>query len=319
MASEQQSVTEQARSIAQRAGFWLREDLTIVRVQGDDRLTWLNGQVTNDLRALESGSTNSVRALAVHVKGKILADVWVVARPDELLIMIPKSASAALLESFERYIIMEDVTLSPWPEVQVLSVVGPEAAQLAAAIDSAGPAGSKTIAFSCDELGIGGYAFVGEPSALASIAASLGAAGVVPVTRDAYELARLRAGVPRFGSDFGDRSYPQEAGLKQLVSFAKGCYLGQEVVCTLENRGKLSRHLAVFRGTAADGGEVPAPGTSLKTASDESPGEVTSAVYDPESGAVLALGYVKRAHAVPGTTLTAAGTHLTLQRVVGES
>jgi glycine cleavage system aminomethyltransferase T len=56
----------------------------------------------------------------------------------------------------------------------------------------------------------------------------------------------------------------------------------------------------------------------LKTASDETPGEVTSAVYDPDLAAVLVLGYVKRAHAAPGTTLTAAGTHLTLQRVVGD-
>lgn len=317
MATELESATEQARSIAQRAGFWVREDLAVVRVQGDDRLTWLNGQVTNDLRALESA--DSVHALAVHVKGRILADVWVVGRPDELLIVIPKTASATLLESFERYIIMEDVTLAPWPEAQVLSILGPESAQLARLPESSN---TDAIGFACDELGIGGYAFAGEPSTIASIAKSLVAAGAVPVTNHGYELARLRAGVPRFGSDFGDRSYPQEAGLKQLVSFAKGCYLGQEVVCTLENRGKLSRHLALFRGTVADGGEVrevPKPGTSLKTASDESPGEVTSAVYDPETAAVLALGYVKRAHAAPGTTLTAAGTHLTLQRVVGEA
>jgi folate-binding protein YgfZ len=306
------SASEQARQLTQRAGFWLRPDLTVVRVQGDDRLSWLNGQVTTDLRALENAG--SVHALAVHVRGKIMADLWVVAKTDELLIVIPKAASAALLESFERYIIMEDVTLMPAPEVQVLSVVGPEASQLAAA----GSAGAAT-GYVCDELGIGGYAFVGESAALGSIAASLQAAGAVSIDEHGYELARLRLGVPRFGFDFGERSYPQEAGLKQLVSFAKGCYLGQEVVCTLENRGKLTRRLALFQGPAADGGgEVPASGTSLKTASDETPGEVTSAVYDPDLAAVLALGYVKRAHAAPGTTLTAAGAHLTLQRVVGD-
>jgi folate-binding protein YgfZ len=284
----------------------------VVRVQGDDRLSWLNGQVTNDLRALENAG--SVHALAVHVRGKIMADLWVVATSDELLIVIPKSAKATLLESFERYIIMEDVTLVPWPGAQVLSVVGPEASQLTAAVSV-----NAVTGYACDELGLGGYAFVGERAALEPIMASLAAAGAVSIDERGYELVRLRLGVPRFGHDFGERSYPQEAGLKQLVSFAKGCYLGQEVVCTLENRGKLTRRLALFQGAAAaDGGGVPPAGTYLKTASDETPGEVTSAVYDPDLAAVLALGYVKRAHAAPGTTLTAAGAHLTLQRVVGD-
>lgn len=313
MTAVEQSASEQARRATQSAGFWLRPDLAVVRVQGDDRLSWLNGQVTNDVRSLENAG--SVHALAVHVRGKIMADLWVVAKNDELLIVIPKSASAALLESFERYIIMEDVTLVPWPEVQVLSVVGPEASQLVAAAASLNAATGYT----CDELGLGGYAFVGEPAALEAIAASLEAAGAVSIDERGYELVRLRLGVPRFGLDFGERSYPQEAGLKQLVSFAKGCYLGQEVVCTLENRGKLTRRLALFHGAAAEGGAgVPSAGTSLKTATGETPGEVTSAVYDPDLGAVLALGYVKRAHAAPGTTLTAAGAHLTLQRVVGD-
>jgi folate-binding protein YgfZ len=307
------SASEQAQGVSSRAGFWLRPELGVLRVQGDDRLSWLNGQVTNDLRALTSAG--SVHALAVHVRGKIMADVWVVATESELLAVFPKTAEATLLESFERYIIMEDVTLAPWPDAQVLSVLGPEAAQLAAAV----PAGAA-IGFRCDEIGVGGYAFVGEAPALAPVAESLRTAGAVDIDERGFELARLRVGVPRFGHDFGERSYPQEAGLKDLVSFQKGCYLGQEVVCTLESRGRLSRHLAWFRGPAADGGEdVPAPGTSLKTANDETPGEVTSAVYDPDAAVVLVLGYVKRAHAAPGTQLTAAGTSLTLERVVGES
>ncbi|HET6332680.1 MAG TPA: hypothetical protein VFG30_05680 [Polyangiales bacterium] len=306
-----QSATEQARHVTQRAGFWFRPDLEVVRVQGDDRLSWLNGQVTNDLRALEGAS--SVHTLAVHVRGKVIADLWAVTKSEELLIVIPKSASAALLESFERYIIMEDVELVRWPEAQVLSIVGPEASQLAAAATVAVATG-----YASDELGIGGYSFLGEAGALATIASSLEAAGAVPIDESGYELVRLRAGVPRFGVDFGERTYPQEAGLKQLVSFQKGCYLGQEVVCTLENRGKLTRQLAWFQGSAAESGiELPAAGTTLTTASNETPGEITSAVYDPDFGGVLALGYIKRVFAAPGTTLTAAGTHLTLQRVVG--
>ena len=303
------SASEQAKSLQTHAGFWLRSDLSVVRVSGDDRVAWLNGQVTNDLRQLESAG--SVRALAVHVRGKIMAELWVLAHGEELLVVLPKAAEATVLESFDRYIIMEDVTLTPWSEVQVLAVLGPQAPQLSAAV-------SGGIGFSYDDLGLGGHAWIGEPAALASIAEALRAAGAVQIDEQGYELARLRAGIPRYGFDFGERSYPQEAGLKQLVSFNKGCYLGQEVVCTLENRGKLTRQLALWRSSpGAEPTALPTPGTSLKTAADETPGEVTSAVWDPDAAAVLALGYVKRAHATPGTSLTAAGTQLTLERIVG--
>ncbi len=307
--------SEQARALTNHAGFWFRDDLGVVRVTGDDRFTWLNGQVTNDLRHLESAG--SVRALAVHVRGKIMAELWVVGQPDVLLAVMPKAAETTVLESFERYIIMEDVMLERWPEVRVLAVLGPASAQLSV-IASEGV--GSVVGFAYDELGVGGYAWVGEASALASIAERLRTAGAVEIDDAGYELARLRAGLPRFGLDYGERSYPQEAGLKQLVSFQKGCYLGQEVVCTLENRGKLTRQLALWRGAVAAGGppSLPAPGTALQAAAGETPGEVTSAVWDPEAAAVLALGYVKRAHAKPGTSLTAAGIQLTLERIVGD-
>jgi folate-binding protein YgfZ len=305
MTDVEKAASEQANAVGASAGFWLRPDLGVVRVQGDDRLSWLNGQVTNDLRPLESAS--SVRALAVHVRGKIMAELWVVKAAEELLVVLPRAAEATLLESFERYIIMEDVTLAAWPAAQVLQLLGPQAPQLAAAM--AGGGGG----FGFDELDLGGHAWLGEPGELTAIAAALRGAGVPEIDERGYELARLRAGRPRFGRDFGERSYPQEAGLKSLVSFAKGCYLGQEVVCTLENRGRLTRQLALFSGA----GEPPAPSSSLQGENSETLGEVTSAVFDADSQQVLALGYVKRAHATPGTMLTAAGIQLTLQRLVG--
>jgi folate-binding protein YgfZ len=193
------------------------------------------------------------------------------------------------------------VTLVAWHEAHVLQLVGRARPGLPAA------------GFGFDELGLGGHAWLGERAQLEPILAALCAAGVREIDERGYELARLRAGRPRYGRDFGDRSYPQEAGLKALVSFAKGCYLGQEVVCTLENRGRLTRQLALFSGS----GEPPAPASSLQGANSESLGEVTSAVWDEDAQKVLALGYVKRAHAIPGMTLTAAGTQLTLQRLVG--
>jgi folate-binding protein YgfZ len=182
-------------------------------------------------------------------------------------------------------------------------------------------------------LGLPGRAFVGDAVSIEQLTSQLSAA--MPRIDDAaYEIVRLRRAVPRFGVDFDEHNYPQEVGLKALVSFKKGCYLGQEVVCTLENRGKLSRHLCVLEGAS----DAPAPVTGATPAADscgtaparaslyssaeaqgaDAAGALTSAVWDPEQRKAHVLAYVRRAHAVPGATLFVGTQPLKLVRLVGE-
>jgi folate-binding protein YgfZ len=162
---------------------------------------------------------------------------------------------------------------------------------------------------------MGGYTWVGSDSELQMIREQL-TAHALAITPAAYELARLRRARPRFGVDFGEQHYPQEAGLKASVSFQKGCYLGQEVVCTLENRGRLTKQLCALRGT--EKAQLVA-GSALTTLSGEPVGTITSAAWDPALGANLALGFVKSAYATPSAALLA-GTHaLTLVQRVGEN
>jgi tRNA-modifying protein YgfZ len=307
--SADQDIAADASALEISAGFRLRTELCVLRVCGDDRASWLNGQVTTDLRELDPA--RGIRALSVNVRGKILAELWISATPDSLILLVPRAAEAALLESFERYIIMEDVELAIWREAGVLSLQGPRSAELAAQLPVLAPA----VSFSCDELGQGGQVWVDELPQLEKLRAQLRALDMREVGEGGYELARLRAGVPRYGIDFGEKNYPQEAGLKASVSFAKGCYLGQEVVCTLENRGRLTRRLSLLRGS---GDATPAPGTVLTDAHGETLGEITSAVFDPDAAELVALGYVKRAQAQPNLLLTAAGSELVLARVIGE-
>ncbi|MEO8798227.1 MAG: glycine cleavage T C-terminal barrel domain-containing protein, partial [Polyangiaceae bacterium] len=116
-------------------------------------------------------------------------------------------------------------------------------------------------------------------------------------TRD---VLRHEGGVPAFGVDFGVTTYPQEAGLeKRAVSFDKGCYLGQEVICMLESRGHVKRKLVSL---AVEGSEVPAKGAEVTNEAGEKVGEVTSAAVSPELG-VLAIAMVKAAVMAPGSAL----------------
>jgi folate-binding protein YgfZ len=299
------SVAHQARAFSQSAAVRARDDLVALHVRGDDRLSWLNGQVTSDVRTIRHG--DGLYALAVTVRGKIMADLWVLDRGDQLCVLLPKAALAHVLESFERQIIMEDVTLAADPTLRVISVQGPRASEVIAAA-----AEVAIESHHCDELGHGGaFVLVNDselPARLSQLSRCAEALGGCGVGEAGFELARLRAGRGVYGRDFGEQHYPQEAGLKGLaVSFSKGCYLGQEVVCTLENRGKLTRRLVQLQGP------IGAPlgiGAELRDAGGGVVGQLTSVAADPEAGHLLALGYVKRSSGAAGSELDSGGCRL---------
>jgi folate-binding protein YgfZ len=122
---------------------------------------------------------------------------------------------------------------------------------------------------------------------------------------DGWEALRLENGVPRFGKDFDAKTYPQEASLEQrAVSFTKGCYLGQEVVCMLEMRGHVKRKLAPL---VLETNAVPDRGAKVTTDQGEEVGEVTSAAFSPSRARAVALAMVKRASAEAGTVLRVSG------------
>jgi folate-binding protein YgfZ len=287
----------EARWLSETVGVRALDERLVLRVSGDDARTWLNGQITNDVRQTAPGE--AVYALAIHVKGRVIADLHAIDRGAAgLAIVVPRANLAALLEHFDKYVIMEDVTLAPEDETAIVTVQGPRAAEVALGIEWP--------AFPVDRLGGGGRDVLVPAAekgrALDLLAERARALGGGPVSREGWELARMRAARPTLFEDFGETTYPQEVGLKSLaVSFQKGCYLGQEVVCMLENRGQLTRRLVQLESAAA-----LEKGDELRDASGARIGEVTSALVDPERGATLALGFVKRAHASEGTEVTSA-------------
>jgi folate-binding protein YgfZ len=247
--------------------------LAVLSVRGDDARVWLNGQVTNDVRTTQPG--DAVHALVLNVKGRILADAIVVDRGESgLAAVVPKSELATLHEHLEKYVIMEDVTLVD----ETLSV-----AEL--------HGGTVGESYRAPWLGEGVAIWIGDGAALASLER---------IDDAEAERARITQGRPAFGVDFGPTTYPQEAGLDTAVSFQKGCYLGQEVVCMLENRGQLSRRLVRLTTD-----RLVVPGAKVTDASGAEVGAITSAAPASEGG--VALGYVKRAAIAEARPLTIDG------------
>jgi tRNA-modifying protein YgfZ len=301
---------EQARFLSESVGLRMRDDLVLVNISGDDRREWLNGQVTNDVRTFHAG--DAVYALAVTVRGKIMADVWVLDRGEQLAVLLPKVACSTVLASFEQQIIMEDVELSTVAKTRVISVQGPRAHDVLE--------GHIVERHRADELGHGGYlALLPDDASLAAewpqLRARAEQLGGGEVDDAGFELARLRAGRALFGRDFWDQHYPQEAGLiARAVSFNKGCYLGQEVVCTLESRGRASRRLVALDAPTQNG---LAPGASLVDGDDREVGQLTSIAADPDREHAIGLGYVKAAVAA-GTEVRAGDVRLRVGSPVGD-
>jgi len=275
-------------------------DLATLVVTGADRVTWLNGLLTCDLTKRPAGA--AVYGLAVGRNGRVLADCVSVfdEAASRLLVAVPRAVVETLRTHLDHYLVMEDAEMAAATDgFEAWSLHGP---RWSAALEAARAAGA--IGGALDRTGLEG-AFLFAPAERAGdVRAALGATATVG-DQAGWNALRLERGVPRFGVDFDDKTYPQEAGLeKTAVSFDKGCYLGQEVVCMLELRGHVKRRLA---SVVIDAQDPPAAGAPVTDGAGATVGEVTSSSASPTLGKAVALAMVKRAQAEPGQGVVVGG------------
>jgi folate-binding protein YgfZ len=221
-------------------------------VKGLDAAEYLQGQLTNDIEALERGQ--GCYAALLDRKGHLQADMRVLhlENGEIWLDLEPGPAPAALKHlrtySIGRDVEVEDVT-DQWG---ITSLIGPRAGELAG-FEGLGPEhaqrfrewdGTEVLAVATDL----GLDLITRPDQAASLAELLAAAGAGEVSEAAAEIIRVESGRPRFGLDMGPESMPAEAGItERAVNFEKGCYIGQEPVARLHYRGKPNRTLRGLR------------------------------------------------------------------------
>jgi folate-binding protein YgfZ len=261
-----------------------------LRVTGPEAKTWLNGLVTCDvLRVAES---RGAFGLALNKQGKIQSEVEVVATPEGLLVGVSAGVDKKLAEALDKFLVMEDAELSVmsaaylWADFHGLGA-GPLAESAAracagyAAVMAFTPAGGATVVF--------------ERDALLELERFVARMPTLRLASDAdWQAFRIEQGLGCFGVDFSDTDNPHEAALdRRAVSWSKGCYLGQEVVCMQDMRGRLKRRLVAL---CVETTELPAAGakvTSGARGNAETVGEVTSAALSPLTGKAVALARVK--------------------------
>lgn len=306
-----------------------------LRLTGPDARRFLHGMVSNDVNGLKRGQ--GCHATMLTVKGKLLGDlrIYCMGSPGDdaepgLLIELSRACADKVKEALDRHLIMDDATITDVSaELAQLGVYGEEATQrllgsgggvgelapyhfreLAAGEPSSSPVADLPALFAArsPELGLAGYHVFGSPAAVAALADELAKSGAQLLTPAEFDTRRIEAGTPIYGADLEEDRMPAEANLDDAVSFTKGCYLGQEVVVRLRDRGHLNRRLCGLR--FPDGRPAPpVRGTRLELATAtgtelaKAPlGIVTSSAQSPRLG-TIALAYVHRSAWEPGTEL----------------
>jgi folate-binding protein YgfZ len=283
----------------------------VVRVTGPDRVSFLQGMLTQDVEGLPAGSVADAALLTA--KGAMVADARVVKRSDDLLLLTEPGFGPAVRGALEKYLISEDAELADATALfGQLSLVGPEAEAFAARVLGLGPpagaalrpfdaaAGTTAWAVPQGQL-LPGVDLLVPVEALGPVFDRLLDAGATPVGFAALEVLRVERGTPRFGMDMDEKTIPLEANLERALHYQKGCYIGQEVIARATFRGHMNRHLVGLRFAGA----LPSHRTELLVG-ERRVGWVTSAVESPRLGAI-GLGYAHRDVEQPGTELTLAG------------
>jgi folate-binding protein YgfZ len=277
-----------------------------IAVTGGDRVRWMNGMVSNNVRDLGAG--HGVYAFMLNAQGRIQADLYVFQRGDSLLVDTELGQREKVLQLFDHYIIADDVEIADVSDkLTALGLAGPESRNVlqraGIAVPDLAPLELCSPKCDCacgclqctlvrgDEAAGTSYEIWLSPDQRESTWDALVTAGATTVGAGALELRRINFGIPRYGVDIRERDLPQETGQARALNFTKGCYLGQEIVERIRSRGAVHRQFTAF----VVEGALPGAGSKI-LAEDKEVGEITSSAVLPLPGGdrALALGYLRR-------------------------
>lgn len=272
----------------------------LMKLTGGDRVSWLQGMVTNDVARLKSGSG----CYAAHLtpQGKIVAPMQILLDDDALWLSVERSAIPALVAAFDKLLIMEDVQVANVSdEYSVLGLLGPGASESLAAwlgepLNLDKRYSHRTLEnrrFVLSELGYD----IWVPRAQADdVVRSIVQTGATAIDHGTWDVLRTEAGIPVYGVDIDENTLMPELG-EAGISYDKGCYIGQEVVAKVKYIGHVNRR---FVGLVFANLEIPETKSIIRKGGREV-GYVTTSLLSPRLNKPIALGFVSRGAYAPGS------------------
>ena len=284
---------------------------------GKDRVSFLNGLLTNDMTQLKE--ENGVHSALLNTKARVLADLYLYNQENGVLVDTGESPAEKVKGLLDQFIITEDVQIrDSTQELLQVTVQGPKSSQAFKEVLGLDLQGLTQLAYKTlgpsiiiarDRTGLGGYDIIvprDEAEAVWQSFLLKGGDLGGPVGLETLDVLRLEKGLPKYGVDVDENVIVLEAGFNDAISFTKGCYMGQEVVARATHIGRVNKKLVQLE---IDAKTPPGPKSKLMSDGKET-GFLTSSAFSPGRGKVVGLGYVQRDIAVEGAKLTveSAGT-----------
>jgi aminomethyltransferase len=314
-------------SVRSGVGLMDLSDRALLTLSGPDRLSYLQGMISNDLLTLSSGE--GLYATFLNQQGKVLGDCRVLCADDCFFLDLWEPIKQKIIDHMNRYLVADDVEISDLSDrYGIFTVQGPQAEAVLQNFVSKGTIPQKTLDHAVmpidgDDMRVIRYSHTGEDGfdlvvplpALEKLARRLTAISDNYsgkwIGAEAQEVLRIEAGIPRYAVDVTEDNLILETGLNHAVSFTKGCYLGQEVVERIRSRGHVNKKLVglFLEGEKAEVGD-------RLMASDRNVGIITSSVVSPALHRPIALAYVHRDYWSPGTSLSVTRKESRIQATV---
>ena len=291
------SLETEVQVLTQNAGLVPLLTTTPLRLTGTDRIDFLHGQVSNDVKGLKAGETNT--SLMLNVKGHALAQMRVYRREDDLFVAIEGGAGAFVQRELQAHIIFDQVELETLSAaITSFTLQGEKAGEVLSSVfetelPSSGTfiqpsfESAKVLVSPSKRSAAGGFDLHVLSRDAQKLFEKLEQAGATPAGEDALEAVRVAAGIASVKGEGGEGALPQEVGLEHAVSYRKGCYLGQEIMARIEARGNLRKGLRGLKLAA-----LPSSETRDLTLEGKKVGRLGSVVEHPDSG-VIALASVR--------------------------
>jgi folate-binding protein YgfZ len=284
--SDRDAAVREYQAIKAGAGFSRLDDRRVIRVVGDDRVAFMHGMCTADVKGMSPGQV--VPALFVTERAHVIRDFYLWALADALLIEIDRIAWPGMRANLEKFLVADDVEFEELDTMITIDCMGPASADALAAAglrSSTLPSWrfeSPDLLANLPQLGYPGFTLLVDDASADDLLTRLAAAGLIPLGPEAREIVRVEQGVALVGVDTSEKTLALEALFERAIAPDKGCYIGQETIERATARGGIKRRLC---GLRIEGRSIPPIGAVISY-NGKTIGTLTSIVDSPAFGLI---------------------------------